>query len=102
MIAAKAIFDGETYQANLDFDRLNTLQQKVEKLMLDGEWRTFGEIKQITGGSEASISARIRDLRKIKHGNYIVWRRRRGDEKTGLHEYKIAGKNIAGDSNTQV
>ncbi len=39
--------------------------EKVELAMRDGEFRTLAEIAAITGAPEASVSARIRDLRAI-------------------------------------
>ena len=43
-----------------DRARLATLQQKVEALMRDGAWRTLAQISAACGGSEASVSARLR------------------------------------------
>lgn len=57
--------------------------------MLDGVWRTLGEIQAQVGGSEASVSARLRDLRKDGFGSYLIDRRRRGEPSRGLHEYRL-------------
>ena len=35
--------------------------------MVDGEWRTLRSISQDSGYPEASISARLRDIRKVEH-----------------------------------
>ena len=40
----------------------------------DGQWRTLFSIAERTGHPEASVSARLRDLRKSKHGGYTVER----------------------------
>lgn len=56
-------------------------------LMSDGEWRTLHEIAQITGGTTQSVSARLRDLRKVKFGGYLVERKRVGESEEGLHAY---------------
>jgi uracil-DNA glycosylase family 4 len=86
-------FDGETYDAEHDEDRLGTLLAEVKTLMLDGAWRTLAEIQLLIGrGSEAGISARLRDLRKEKFGAYNVSRRRRDDPKSGLFEYQLGGE----------
>lgn len=84
--------DGSTYIPEFDRDRLNAQQLRVMATMLDGEFRTLGEI-QHTGAArtghvdpEASISARLRDFRKI---GCTVERRRRGDPKVGLFEYRV-------------
>lgn len=83
------LFDGTSYDPQVDHDRLLTLQQKVMNLMLDYRWRTLTEIQRVTGGSEAGISARLRDLRKKRFGGYVVERRRRGAAKRGLYEYRV-------------
>jgi hypothetical protein len=56
--------------------------------MADGEWHTLKELSTITGASEASCSARLRDFRKPKFGGHTVDRRRvlNGN---GLHIYRI-------------
>lgn len=82
-------FDGPDYVPPLDRERLTTQLMKVYSLMRDGNWRTLGEISEIIEEPEASISARIRDLRKKKFGSFIVPRRRRGDPKKGLWEYSV-------------
>lgn len=82
-------FDGSTYSPDLDESRLTSQLDRVKTLMLDGKWRTLGEISLVTQGSEASISARLRDLRKERFGSYQVERRRRGDPSDGLFEYRI-------------
>ena len=82
-------FDGATYDPALDKERLQTQLGKVYRLMCDGEWRTLAEIAAVAGGSEAGCSARLRDLRKDRMGSYHVERRRRGEGKRGLFEYRM-------------
>ena len=82
-------FDGTTYDPALDKERLQTQLGKVYRLMQDGEWRTLAEIAAVAGGSEAGCSARLRDLRKDRMGSYQVERRRRGEGKRGLFEYRM-------------
>ena len=83
-------FDGQTFDPVLDGQRLTTLFQKVKELMLDGKWRTLSEIhKHLQAGSEASISARLRDLRKPKFGAFDVQKRRRGSAGAGVFEYRV-------------
>jgi hypothetical protein len=84
-------FDGETYEEEHDEERLSKQIIRVRSLMLDGQWRTLAEISAITGDPQASISARLRDLRKVKFGSYIIGRRRRGLAKHGIHEYQLQG-----------
>jgi site-specific DNA-cytosine methylase len=69
-------FDGETYEPDKDKKRLTRLLDRVFDLMRDESWRTLQEIQVQTGGSEASVSARLRDLRKEKFGSHNVERQR--------------------------
>jgi hypothetical protein len=56
----------------------------------DQQWRTLAEIRACTKcGSEAGISARLRDLRKHRWGQHTVNRRRRGNGEDGLFEYQL-------------
>lgn len=86
-------FDGDTYDPKLDKHRLNTQLEAVKAIMLDGEWRTFDKIKShlalcySLSASEASISARLRDLRKPKFGGFTVERKRMRE--SGLWAYRV-------------
>lgn len=87
------LFDGNTFDAALDSERLTGQLGKVFSLMCDGRYRTLGEIvNAIGGGSEASVSARLRDLRKPKFGSHVVNRRRRGEGANGCFEYQLECK----------
>jgi len=79
-------FDGETFNLNLDGERLATLLWRVRQFMVDGQWRTLAAIKLACGGSEASCSARLRDLRKLRFGGHKIERRRIAE---GLWEYRM-------------
>ena len=82
-------FDGETYVQGIDKERLTGQLRRVFDLMQDGQWRTLREIKDVAGGTDASCSARLRDLRKDKFGAFVVNRRRRGEASKGIHEYQL-------------
>lgn len=82
-------FHGDTYDASFDKKRLTSLLRRVTVLMRDGRWRTLAEIVAEAGGTEASVSARLRDLRKEKFGSYQIGRRRRGKAVRGLWEYQM-------------
>lgn len=84
-------FDGLTYRAELDRQRLSTQMKRVRWLLQHHRtrWWTLGELSQVIGGSEAGISARLRDMRKKRFGSCVIERRRRGDPKAGLHEYRM-------------
>ena len=81
--------DGDTFDREHDGGRLNAQTRRVYTLMVDGHWRTLAEIHDLTGDPEASISARLRDLRKPKFGGFAVERRRRGTPKLGIWEYRL-------------
>jgi hypothetical protein len=85
------VFAGLTFSERHDSARLTGQLLKVSSLMSDGKWRTLAEIKQAIGGSEAGISARLRDLRKPKFGAMTVLRQRRGEPSEGLWEYRVTG-----------
>tara|TARA_Y100000310_G_scaffold93475_2_gene90966 strand:- start:6073 stop:6459 length:387 start_codon:yes stop_codon:yes gene_type:complete len=80
------IRDGRTFQPSLDYVRLNAQMSRVVSALAEGAWRTLFEIARDTGDPEASISARIRDLRKPRFGKHTVDRRRR---EAGLFEYRL-------------
>ena len=81
-------FDGATFDPVKDTTRLSTQMLKVASLMADGRWRTLREIGEAVDAPEASVSARLRDMRKKQHGSCIVDRRRRGPASKGLFEYR--------------
>lgn len=85
------MFSGDTYDPQLDRTRLLSQLRKVATLMSDGKWRTLGGIENLLGYPQASISARLRDLRKIRFGEHTV-ERRRVPEGKGLHEYRVLGR----------
>lgn len=84
-------FDGRTYKSEHDKARLSGQLLRVLEAMNDGEWRTLRELSDEADGSEASVSARLRDLRKPRFGAWTVDRRRRGEATRGIHEYRLRG-----------
>lgn len=72
----KPEFDGKTYEPEKDRARLSGQLQRVFDLVVDGKKRTLGQIRDAVGGSEAGISARLRDLRKPKFGGFQINRER--------------------------
>ena len=66
--------DGETFDRASDGRRLDGQAGDVFRLMRDGKWRTLAEIASATGHPEASVSARLRDLRKPHLGGCTVLR----------------------------
>ena len=81
---------GTTYEPIHDEQRLKSQYYQVCGLMLSRcRWWTLGEIEGALGYPQASISARLRDLRKE---GFDVQRRRRGNPKLGLFEYRVVRK----------
>ena len=79
--------DGATYDAERDCLRLNRQARAVYDLMIDGRWRTLAVISERTCEPEASVSARLRDLRKARFGSHTVERRYVAN---GIWEYRVA------------
>ena len=81
-------FDGQTYQRELDYTRMRSQVEKVKWLMTHprGQWWTLSELASASGASESGVSARIRDLRKEKHGTLPVASRR---SQNGLWRYCV-------------
>ena len=82
-------FDGPAYSPKHDQARLTGQMLRVFALMSDGRWRSLREISQAVHGSEAGVSARLRDLRKARFGAHTVNRRARGEREAGLYEYRL-------------
>jgi hypothetical protein len=85
----KAAFQGSDLDYSLDFPRLKKQILRIFTLMSDNRWRTLSEIARATNDPEGSISAQLRNLRKDYYGNHIIDKRRRGDPKNGLYEYRL-------------
>jgi len=85
-------FDGTTYRHDADGKRLGEQMRRVRQVMVegfgDGLWWTLKQIHNVTGFPEASISARLRDLRKPRFGEHTV-ERRRCAEGAGTWEYRV-------------
>ena len=87
-----ADFDGETYEPERDQMRLSGQLKAVFDVMSDGKWRTLpGLAMYVTAqtgrnASEASVSARLRDLRKDRFGAHDVERRYIAN---GMFQYRL-------------
>ena len=55
---------GVTYIHGRDGQRLGEQLLRTFEFMRDGQWHTLEAISQVTGDPQASVSARLRDLRK--------------------------------------
>lgn len=81
-------FRGETYEPEHDFKRLAGLLQRVHDFMAPGGWHTLADISAACGGSEASVSARLRDLRRKEYGAHTIERERQSPF-TGVWIYRM-------------
>lgn len=79
-------FAGDTYDAARDGARLGSHLERVLALMQDGGWWTLVDLATEAGCSEASASARLRDLRKPKFGGHHVERKH---VENGLWKYRL-------------
>lgn len=65
-------FSGKSVKTMKDHDRLEKQFVAIMRVMMDGKWRTVDEIHQLTGFLHTSISAQLRNLRKIGFGSHTV------------------------------
>ena len=86
-------FDGATYDHILDQHRLTGQTFRVFNVMVDGQWHTLTNISIQTGDPEASVSARLRDLRKERFGKYTIDRERR--QNLWYYRLNLDGKQLA-------
>lgn len=81
------LFDGRTFNETRDGGRLDKQLQAVKRYALDNPgWFTLKEMAYMAGAPEASVSARLRDLRKAKFGGYSVERKY---VERGLWAYRV-------------
>ena len=66
--------DGETFSELRDCDRLNRQCQDVFDVVKNGLWITLADLAEATGHPDASVSARLRDLRKSRFGGFEIER----------------------------
>lgn len=86
-------FDGQTFKQERDGARLTKQLEAVKRVMGDGQWHTLHEVCEIVKASTASVSARIRDLRKAKFGGFTIERQY---IRKGVWAYKlIAPQSVA-------
>lgn len=86
-------FGGQTFSPARDGKRLAAQFDAVREVMLEKQWRTLTELQTLVSdrygivASLPAISARVRDLRKLKFGGYHVERDYVG---AGLWRYRVA------------
>lgn len=93
-LEAQGLRDGETFEKDRDFERLNAQHLRVMGVMLDGGWHSLSEISGTTGDPEASVSARIRDFRKERFGKHEIEKRH---VESGMWEYRLVSPSFLRD-----
>lgn len=86
------MFDGADL-TTADEIRLTGQYLRVYSFVLDSKWHTLREISDACEGSEASVSARLRDLRKRRFGSHEVVKRR--TLKPGVWEYRLIPPSVS-------
>jgi hypothetical protein len=81
-------FCGETYEPALDQARLGHQLSRVVEFMSDHLPHTLADIARATGAPEASVSARLRDMRRPIHRKGLGYRVDRTRLDRGLHSYR--------------
>ena len=82
----KLRFDGSDYDPQRDNKRLGNQLTKIFELMKDGKFRTLDEINRITCEPQASISAQLRHLKKVRFGSHTLNKKYLGN---GLYTYQL-------------
>jgi hypothetical protein len=80
-------FDGRTFVQSRDGERLGAQMAAVLRTMGDGDWWTLTALSAVTGAPEASVSARIRDLKKARFGSHKIESQY---VRRGLWQYRMA------------
>jgi len=84
-------FDGATYEHARDGARLGDQMMAVLSVMADGQWRTLKQLAAAVDAPEASVSARLRDLRKPRFGGHTV---NREYLRRGLYQYQLLVREV--------
>jgi hypothetical protein len=80
-------FDGRSFVQARDGERLATQHTRILEAMQSGGWWTLRELSAATGAPEASVSARIRDLKKTRFGSHKIESQY---VRRGLWQYRMA------------
>jgi hypothetical protein len=88
----KPKFDGSDFDTKLDQERLTGQMKRIYDVICDGRARTLDEISKLAFAPHASVSAQIRNLRKVRFGSYTILKERAGDPANGLFVYRMVNK----------
>lgn len=87
--------DGDGEGAAKDY-RLKKQLERVFAALAGEKWVTLEMVAAVSDAPEASVSARLRDLRKARFGGFVIEQRLTPTE--GLHEYRL----LAGSGNPEL
>jgi len=85
-LARQPIYHGADIDMNRDATRLNGQILDIYNVVKDGKWYTLDELASITGHGQASISAQLRNLRKVQFGSHEIERLHLTN---GLYQYRL-------------
>ena len=80
------VFRGATYSKPQDEKRLGSQLERVFSILQDGKWHTLRSLAKRVQGSEAGVSARLRDLRSAEYGAHTIKSSR---VTSGLWKYRM-------------
>ncbi len=83
--------DGETFVQERDGQRLQKQHARVLEALRNGQWWTLAALSAETGDPEASVSARLRDLRKPRFGSHTIERQY---VERGLFRYRLVRRDL--------
>jgi hypothetical protein len=89
---AKESFKGLSKVIECNGVKLKGLLADIFDFMMDKRWHTLNEISMATNISIPSASARLRDLRKVKHGSHLVIKRYLTGDYKKIYEYKLINR----------
>jgi hypothetical protein len=86
---------GLTFNETRDGRRIARQRLRVWRAMFGGGWLGLADISRTTGDPEASVSARLRDFRKARHGSHVV---QRMHVRGGLWHYRLVPNRKTGNA----
>ena len=81
---------GTSYVEEIDGERLQRQMDVIREYMLEAypKWRTLQKIENDLDYPQASISAQLRHLKKVRFGGFVLEKQRREADK-GTWEYRL-------------
>ena len=85
---------GTTFNEALDGKRVRTQMQVIRDYMLNHDYVTLFDIERDLHYPTSSISAQLRNLKKIQFGEHILEKRRVSIDNAGTWVYKLRAREI--------